>query len=92
MQMAFRRLAAGMLAVLTVVSVGSRTGRAADDASFKAHCARCHQRAAILVRKLKGDTRDARAKALSAFLETHHCENPQARAAIVDYLVGLSPP
>ncbi len=30
--------------------------------------------------------------ALATFLETHHASDPQVRAALVDYLVGLDKP
>ena len=64
---------------------------AGDATAFQAHCAKCHPRASALLRSLKGDTREVRAAALSKFLEAHHIDDPQARIAIVDYLVNLSP-
>jgi cytochrome c551/c552 len=82
----------GLLALLMVPSFGVRTAAAAEAVAFNTHCARCHPRTTTLVRSLKGDTRDERAAALATFLQSHHCEDPRARAAIVSYLVGLSDP
>lgn len=87
-----KRLASGLIALLMVAPLGARTGVAEEAASFKTHCAKCHPRAGTLARSLKGDTRDERTAALAAFLVSHHCEDPAARAAIVAYLVGLSAP
>jgi hypothetical protein len=62
----------------------------ADPAAFEANCARCHPRAKTLARSLKGQNREERAAALSSRLESHHCDDADVRAKIVDYLVGLS--
>lgn len=71
-------------------SVFSGLGTAADAPAFRARCASCHPRASTLARRLDGDSAEARSAALAKFLETHHCDDVQARDAIVDYLVGLS--
>lgn len=70
--------------------VFSGLGTAADLSAFQARCVSCHPRASTLARGLDGDSAEARSAALAKFLETHHCEDAQARTAIVDYLVGLS--
>jgi hypothetical protein len=67
-----------------------RNAAAADAPAFQAQCASCHQRASTLARRLEGESAEARSAALAKFLETHHCDDAQARMAIVDYLVGLS--
>jgi len=61
-----------------------------DTRVFTEHCAKCHQRAASVARELKGDTLEERTAALDKFLSTHHAEDPKVRAAVIDYLIGLS--
>jgi hypothetical protein len=63
---------------------------AADATAFQAQCISCHPRAAILARRLDGGSTVERSAALAEFLKTHHGEDGQTRAAIVDYLVELS--
>lgn len=75
-----------LLQLLTTVDLAA----AADAAAFETYCARCHERASTLARRLEGTTDDERARALTQFLMTHHVEDADARAAIVDYLVGLA--
>lgn len=65
-------------------------GTAADAPAFQARCASCHPRASTLARRLDGDGAEARSAALAKFLQSHHCDDAQARAAIVDYLISLS--
>jgi hypothetical protein len=77
-----------LTAVFTRVFPG--LGAAADAPAFQARCASCHARASTLARRLDGDSAEARSGALAKFLEMHHCDDAQARTAIVDYLVGLS--
>ena len=62
----------------------------ADERTFEEHCARCHQRAISLARRLKEQTVEERSAALDRFLETHHAQDPQVRAAVIEYLMGLS--
>ena len=33
---------------------------------------------------------EERSVALDRFLETHHAQDPQVRAAVIEYLMGLS--
>lgn len=80
-----------VLAALTLLSTDGSTGFATE-ITFKTHCAKCHGRVAALVRNLKGETRDERAVVLSKFLEEHHVDDPDARAAIVKYLVEQTDP
>jgi len=80
-----------VLGALTLISAGGSVGFATE-AAFQTHCSKCHSRASTLARRLKGDTRDERAAALSKFLEDHHLDDPAARAAIVNYLVEQTDP
>jgi hypothetical protein len=85
------RLEASWVWPFVLVVLAMPADRAAADATaFRSHCTKCHPRESSLMRGLKGDTGAERAAALSKFLETHHARDPEARAAIVDYLVGLS--
>lgn len=67
-----------------------RIAAAADTTAFEEQCATCHQRASTLARRLEGESAEARSAALAKFLQTHHSDDAQTRAAIVEYLVGLS--
>lgn len=67
-----------------------RNAAAADTTAFEEQCATCHQRASTLARRLEGESAEARSAALTKFLQTHHSDDAQTRAAIVEYLVGLS--
>lgn len=80
-----------VLGALTLILAGGSVGFATET-TFKTHCAKCHGRVAALARNLKRDTRDERAAALSRFLEDHHLDDPDARAAIVKYLVEQTDP
>lgn len=77
------------LALLTAFA-GIPDTWAADASAFEAHCAKCHERASALARRLEGGTKEERMATLGKLLETHHVEDPQARAAIVEYLAGLA--
>jgi hypothetical protein len=63
---------------------------AADAPAFQAQCASCHLRASTLARRLEGESAEARSAALAKFLQAHHSDDAQTRAAIAEYLVGLS--
>jgi hypothetical protein len=67
-----------------------RNAAAADAPAFQAQCASCHPRASTLARRLEGESAEARSAALVKFLQKHHSEDAQTRAAIAEYLVGLS--
>jgi len=67
-----------------------RDDAAADTTAFEKQCATCHQRASTLARRLERESAEARSAALAKFLQTHHSHDAQTRAAIVEYLVGLS--
>jgi hypothetical protein len=54
------------------------------------HFTKCHQRAASVARKLKGDTLEELTAALDKFLSTYHAEDPKVRAAVIDYLIELA--
>jgi hypothetical protein len=62
----------------------------ADETAFKEHCAKCHPRAASVLRGFREETAEERAIRLDKFLATHHAEDPKLRSRIVDFLVGLS--
>jgi len=68
-----------------------RNAAAAGAPAFEAECASCHPRASTLARRLEGESAEARSAALMKFLQKHHSDDAQTRAAIADYLVGLSP-
>ena len=68
----------------------SGVGTAAAEEAFQKHCARCHPRAASVARSSSGQTDKERKEAFDRFLASHHAEDPKLRAAIVDYLIGLS--
>jgi len=57
---------------------------------FKEHCAKCHPRAGSIIRGFGGETTEERYIRLDKFLETHHAKDPELRANIVNFLVGLS--
>ena len=63
---------------------------AADTPAFQEQCASCHPRAGTLARRLEGESAEARSAALMKLLQKHHSDDAQTRAAIVEYLVGLS--
>ena len=85
-----RILARSSVAAMTIaLFVVHSTAARADATAFQSHCAKCHERVKPLALKLKGDSREERSVALAKFLETHHAEDAQVRAAIVDYLVDL---
>lgn len=75
---------------MVLVSFLSRNAPAADTTAFAKECATCHQRASTLARGLEGENAESRSAALAKFLQTHHSGDAQTRAAIVEYLVGLS--
>lgn len=76
--------------VLVAILILNGSGAfAADDAAFKSGCSECHRSAAKIARELEGATPEERARLLSGFLEKHHAPDPEARAAVVEYLVGL---
>ena len=81
--------AAAAAAISLIVSVPSMA--IADERDFKERCATCHRRASSVIGHLLGETAEARTAALDRFLATHHVEDPELRAAIVGYLVGLLP-
>lgn len=91
MSIHYARAVPVVLGVLTLLSAGGSVGFATE-LTFKTHCAKCHGRVATLVRTLKGETRDERAAALSKFLKDHHLDDPDARDAIVKYLVEQTDP
>jgi len=62
----------------------------ADEAAFKEHCAKCHPRAASVLRGFRDETAEERAIRLDKFLATHHAQDPKLRSRIADFLVGLS--
>ena len=78
--------------VMTVwlLAFASSVGTAVAEEAFQKHCARCHPRAVSVARSFPGQTDNKRKEALDRFLASHHGEDPKLRAAIVDYLVGLS--
>jgi mono/diheme cytochrome c family protein len=65
-------------------------GEAATQEAYERHCATCHASAGRLARKLEGATVEEKAAKLGRFLESHQKLDPEARAKLVDYLVGLS--
>jgi mono/diheme cytochrome c family protein len=67
-------------------------GQAAALEPYEKHCAKCHASAGRLARKLEGSTVEEKAAKLGRFLESHQKLDPEARAKLVDYLVGLSRP
>ncbi len=67
-------------------------GEGAAQEAYEKYCAKCHASAGRLARKLEGATVEEKAAKLGRFLETHQKLDPDARAKIVDYLVGLSRP
>jgi mono/diheme cytochrome c family protein len=67
-------------------------GHAAALELYETYCAKCHASAGRLARKLEGATAEEKAAKLGRFLETHQKLDPEARAKLVDYLVGLSRP
>jgi hypothetical protein len=76
-----------LAAILSLLTSGIAR---ADADLFKERCAKCHARAGVLARNLKGQTRDDKAAGLDAFLKTHHADDEQVRAKIIAYLIGLS--
>lgn len=67
-------------------------GQGATQEAYEQYCAKCHASAGRLARKLEGATVEEKAAKLSRFLETHQKLDPEARAKIVDYLIGLPRP
>jgi hypothetical protein len=61
-----------------------------DELAFKEHCAKCHPRAGSIMRGFGGKTAEERAVQLDRFLKTHHAEDPELRANIINFLVALS--
>jgi hypothetical protein len=74
------------LAIVLLIPAGA----SADAGLYREHCAKCHARAGVLAKGLKGETTEDKAAALDAFLMKHHADDAQVRAKIVDYLVGPS--
>jgi hypothetical protein len=67
-------------------------GEAATQEAYERHCAACHASAGRLARKLEGATAEEKGAKLGRFLETHQKLDPEVRAKLVDYLVGLPRP
>jgi len=76
------------LALLLLVKLANFAG--ADELSFKEHCAKCHPRAGSIMRGFGGKTAEERSVQLDSFLKAHHAQDPELRANIVNFLVGLS--
>ncbi len=82
-----------MVKFLTLIGASlSLVGQAATQEAYEKHCAKCHASAGRLARKLEGATVEEKAAKLGRFLETHQKLDPEARAKLVDYLVGLPRP
>jgi hypothetical protein len=73
-----------------LLAFASSVGTAAAEEAFQKHCTRCHPRAASVAWSLSGQTDKERKEVLDRFLASHYAEDVKLRAAIVDYLVGLS--
>lgn len=67
-------------------------GQGAAQEAYEQYCAKCHSSAGRLARKLEGATVEEKAAKLGRFLETHQKLDPEVRAKLVDYLVGLPRP
>jgi mono/diheme cytochrome c family protein len=67
-------------------------GQGAAQEAYEQYCSKCHASAGRLARKLEGSTVEEKAAKLGRFLESHQKLDPEARAKLVDYLVGLSRP
>jgi hypothetical protein len=67
-------------------------GQGAAQEAYEQYCSKCHASAGRLARKLEGSTVAEKAAKLGRFLESHQKLDPEARAKLVDYLVGLSRP
>ncbi|GLI95647.1 hypothetical protein [Methylocystis echinoides] len=67
-------------------------GQGATQEAYEQYCATCHASAGRLARKLEGATAEEKGAKLGRFLETHQKLDPEVRAKLVDYLVGLSRP
>ncbi len=67
-------------------------GEPATQEAYERHCATCHANAGRLARKLEGATAEEKGAKLDRFLETHQKLDPEVRAKLVDYLVGLPRP
>jgi hypothetical protein len=78
------------VATACVLAFASSVSTAVAEEAFQKHCARCHPRAVSVARSVSGQTDRERKETLDRFLASHHAEDPKLRAAIVDYLVGLS--
>jgi hypothetical protein len=72
----------------SLILVGQGTAQEA----YEQYCSKCHASAGRLARKLEGSTVEEKAAKLGRFLESHQKLDPEARAKLVDYLVGLSRP
>jgi len=80
---------AGSLLAIWLGAVPGGTAHA-DATAYSNHCAKCHARAVVVARSLKGDADTEKASRLDALLQSHHAEDVADRAKIVNYLIGLS--
>lgn len=83
-----------MVKFLTLIGAGLiLAGQpAATQEAYDKHCAKCHASAGRLARRLEGSTAEEKAAKLGRFLETHQKLEPEVRAKLADYLIGLTRP
>ena len=78
--------------VVVIACVFAPHAAKADADLFKERCAKCHARASVLARNLKGQTTEDKATALDTFLKTHHADDAQVREKIIAYLTRSTNP